>query len=151
MPFIPNYLIWLVAVAALVALEAATLGLTCIWFALGALGALLVSFLGVSFLFQGVVFVVLSAISLILLKPFASKHINSKRVATNADRVIGAEAVVTQDINNELGQGLVKVGGQIWSARSADDKQIIPSGSHVLVKNITGVKLTVEYAKENIK
>ena len=151
MPFIPNYLIWLVAVAALVALEAATLGLTCIWFALGALGALLVSFLGVSFLFQGVVFVVLSAISLILLKPFASKHINSKRVATNADRVIGAEAVVTQDINNELGQGLVKVGGQIWSARSADDKQIIPSGSNVLVKNITGVKLTVEYAKENIK
>ena len=151
MPFIPNYLIWLVAVAALVALEAATLGLTCIWFALGALGALLVSFLGVSFLFQGVVFVVLSAISLILLKPFASKHINSKRVATNADRVIGAEAVVTQDINNELGQGLVKVGGQIWSARSADDKQIIPSGSHVLVKNITGVKLTVEYAKENVK
>ena len=151
MPFIPNYLIWLVAVAALVALEAATLGLTCIWFALGALGALLVSFLGVSFLFQGVVFVVLSAISLILLKPVASKHINSKRVATNADRVIGAEAVVTQDINNELGQGLVKVGGQIWSARSADDKQIIPSGSHVLVKNITGVKLTVEYAKENIK
>lgn len=151
MPFIPNYLIWLVAVAALVALEAATLGLTCIWFALGALGALLVSFLGVSFLFQAVVFAVLSAISLILLKPFASKHINSKRVATNADRVIGAEAVVTQDINNELGQGLVKVGGQIWSARSADDKQIIPSGSHVLVKNITGVKLTVEYAKENVK
>lgn len=151
MPFIPNYLIWLVAVAALVALEAATFGLTCIWFALGALGALLVSFLGVSFLFQAVVFVVLSAISLILLKPFASKHINSKRVATNADRVIGAEAVVTQDINNELGQGLVKVGGQIWSARSADDKQIIPSGSHVLVKNITGVKLTVEYAKENVK
>lgn len=151
MPFIPNYLIWLVAVAALVAIEAATLGLTCIWFALGALGALLVSFLGVSFLFQAVVFVVLSAISLILLKPFASKHINSKRVATNADRVIGTEAVVTQDINNELGQGLVKVGGQIWSARSADDKQIIPSGSHVLVKNITGVKLTVEYAKENVK
>ena len=151
MPFIPNYLIWLVGVAALVALEAATLGLTCIWFALGALGALLVSFLGVSFLFQAVVFVVLSGISLILLKPFPSKHINSKRVATNADRVIGAEAVVTQDINNELGQGLVKVGGQIWSARSADDKQIIPSGSHVLVKNITGVKLTVEYAKENVK
>ncbi|MEA4920724.1 MAG: NfeD family protein [Clostridiaceae bacterium] len=147
---LPYYLLWLIAVIFLVVLEAATLGLTCIWFALGALVGLLASLLGMSFFAQIVIFVVVSGLCLIMLKPFATKHLFTNRTATNADRVIGATGIVVEAINNEEAKGLVKVGGQIWTARSIDSKVSIPEGVHVLIRKIDGVKLLVEEAKEEI-
>ena len=65
--------------------------------------------------------------------------------ATNADRVIGSTALVTETIDNAQAQGQVKVNGQVWSARSAQDI-VIPAGTDVRVLRIEGVKVMVETA-----
>ena len=98
---------WLIAFIALVASEAATAGLVCIWFAAGAVGGFLSAVLGGQFWFQLIVFAVVSALTLALVRPAAARFIHPRRFPTNADRVIGKEAQVTQEINNEAGQGQV--------------------------------------------
>ena len=59
---------------------------------------------------------------------------------TNADRVVGKEAVVTETVDNLRGQGLVSVGGNVWTARSENDL-VLPEGSRVTILRIEGVKL----------
>ena len=97
---------------------------------------------------QLAVFVIVSALSLIFLKPFAAKHLYTNRTATNADRVIGRHGVVTQAIDNEMAEGQVQVSGQIWTARSSNDNVRIPCGTLVTVQQISGVKLIVDPANE---
>ena len=92
---------------------------------------------------QLVVFVVISAVLIFLVRPFASRVLRPKGAATNADRIIGQEALVTQPINNTLSQGEIKVFGQLWTARAADGGEI-PAGSLVRVREIVGVKAIVE-------
>jgi membrane protein implicated in regulation of membrane protease activity len=145
---LPLYLLWLAAVILLVVIEAATMGLTCIWFAIGALGALLTALLRLPLWLQVTVFVVLSAVSLIMLRPFVRKHLQTSRTATNADRVIGRHGVVTEDVDNNAPSGLVNVDGQVWTARAACETQKLPRGTRVAVREIAGVKLIVEPIKE---
>ena len=135
--------IWLIALVVLVVGEGITVGLTFIWFAVGALGGLIAAVLGAPIWVQIVVFLVLSGLSLALIRPFAARFLRTSRTATNADRVIGQTAVVTQTIDNVEGKGQVNVSGQIWSARSEHDV-VIPSGAEVRVLRIEGVKLFVE-------
>ena len=104
-------IVWLALMVLLLILEAATAGLTSIWFALGALAALIASFFGGALWLQLVWFFAVSVLTLWLTRPLALKYLNSRRVATNADRVIGAEAVVTEDIDNIAGSGAVHVDG----------------------------------------
>lgn len=134
---------WLALTIALAAGEAATAGLTVIWFAIGALGGLAAAFLGCELWVQLVAFVVLSGLSLALLRPVAAKHFSIQRSPTNADRVIGREAQVTQEINNTAGQGQVVIMGQTWTARSQLGV-VIPAGVTVKVLRIEGVKVFVE-------
>ena len=61
---------------------------------------------------------------------------------TNADRIIGMTAIVTEPINNTEGKGQAKVEGQIWTARSSDN-QVIPAGEQVIIESINGVKIIV--------
>lgn len=122
--------------------EAITVGLTCVWFAVGALGALLCALVGGGIWVQIIVFLVLSGFSLALVRPLAKKFLTPGYSATNADRVIGREAVVTQQINNLQGQGQVNIAGQTWTARSQDDT-VIPEGTLVRVLRIEGVKVFV--------
>ena len=135
--------IWLFAMIALVMAEAATVGLTFLWFAVGALGALVTAALGADLWIQIVVFLVLSALALALVRPLAAKVLLPKKEATNADRILGTTAVVTREISNLLGQGEVKIAGQPWTARSQDDS-VIPEGTRVKVLRIEGVKVFVE-------
>lgn len=135
--------IWLIALVVLVVGEGITVGLTFIWFAVGALGGLIAAVLGAPIWVQIVVFLVLSGLSLALIRPFAARFLRTSRTATNADRVIGQTAVVTQTVDNVEGKGQVNVSGQIWSARSEHDV-VIPSGAEVRVLRIEGVKLFVE-------
>ena len=137
---------WLIAFILFVVGEAVTVGLVSIWFAVGSLGALLTAALGGGLWLQIAVFLILSALSLMLLKPLSRKWMAGHKAArTNADRVIGETALVTEEINNTMAPGQVQVDGQIWTARSAHGV-VIPAGSRVKVLSIQGVKVMVELA-----
>ena len=92
---------WLIAFIALVAGEAVTVGLVCIWFAAGAVGGFLVAVLGGQFWFQLIVFAAVSALTLALVRPAASRFVHPRRSPTNADRVVNQTAAVTETIDNE--------------------------------------------------
>lgn len=134
---------WLIAFIALVAGEAATVGLVCIWFAAGAVGGFLVAVLGGQFWFQLIVFAAVSALTLALVRPAASRFVHPRRSPTNADRVVDQTAAVTETIDNESGTGQVNVLGQVWTARSTLGV-VIPAGTQVKVRRIEGVKVFVE-------
>ena len=137
---------WLIAFILFVVGEAVTVGLVSIWFAVGSLGALLTAALGGGLWLQIAVFLILSALSLMLLKPLSRKWMAGHKAArTNADRVIGETALVTEDIDNTMATGQVQVDGQIWTARSAHGV-VIPAGRRVKVLSIQGVKVMVELA-----
>jgi len=135
--------LWLAIFIALSVGEAATVGLVCIWFAIGALAAFLAACMGVHFWLQLIVFAAVSAAALALIRPVASKYLHPKRSPTNADRVLDQTASVTETIDNEAGTGQVNVLGQIWTARSQLGV-VIPTGTQVRVKRIEGVKVFVE-------
>ena len=137
---------WAVAVVAFVILELATVGLASIWFALGALCALIAALLGAPVWLQIVWFVIVSVATLLLTRPLAKKYINNKTMATNADRVIGSKAVVKERIDELAGTGAVLADGKMWSARTADGAVAEP-GEIVTVQEIRGVKLVVEPAR----
>lgn len=135
-------LFWLIAMVLFGVLEAVTVGLTSIWFALGALAGLIASAAGAPVLVQIVAFLGVSLIALGLVRPLAQRYVNDRKVATNADRVIGREAVVKEDIDNLKGQGQVTVSGVVWTARSESDTPL-PAGTRVRVLRIEGVKVIV--------
>ena len=130
--------------------EAVTVGLTSIWFAAGSLAALIFALLEAPLWLQIAVFMVVSALCLLAIRPVMQKYFNSNVEATNADRILGSEAIVTEDILNIQGKGAVAIGGLTWSARSEHDVPI-PSGTLVRVLRIEGVKVFVEELKEEAK
>lgn len=136
-------LIWSGLLVVFVIGEAVTVGLSSIWFAAGSLAALLCALLDGPLYLQIALFLAVSALCLLAFRPLADKYLNSRVEATNADRVIGREAVVTERIENLSGSGAVRVGGMIWSARSENDSPI-PAGAQVRVLRIEGVKVYVE-------
>lgn len=140
-------LVWLVLLLLFAVGEAVTVGLTCVWFAAGALAALVAALLGGAVWLQMALFIVVSVLCLLAVRPLARKYINPKVQPTNADRVIGAEALVTEEIDNLHGKGAVTVGGVVWTARS-DSDTVIPAGSLTRVLRIEGVKVFVELIKE---
>lgn len=139
-------LVWLVALVALLVIEGLVPGLVSIWFAIGALAALIAAMLGAPLWLQVLWFLAVSVATLCLTRPLAKKYINSKAQPTNADVMIGKECVVTQDIDNVLGTGEVTVGGRVWTARSSAEGVKLPAGSFGTVIRIEGVKLIVSPA-----
>ncbi len=137
---------WLAAFIVFAIGEAVTVGLVSVWFAVGALAGLFATALGAGLWLQITVFLGVSALALALFKPLSSRLLKTKASATNADRVIGSAALVTQAIDNTQAQGQVKVNGQVWSARSAQNV-VIPAGTDVKVLRIEGVKVIVETAQ----
>lgn len=135
---------WIVALILFLVVEAVTVGLASIWFAIGSLAALICALVGGPVWLQAVWFVVVSLVTLILTRPLVKKFVNGRTVATNADRNIGRTAVVTERIDNLNGTGSVKLDGVDWTARSADDDRPIAEGAQVIVREIRGVKLIVE-------
>lgn len=139
---------WLVLLILLVAIEAVTMGLTTIWFAGGALTAILASALGAPLYIQITLFLAVSVALLLFTRPLAMRYFNNNRVKTNAESLIGRLAVVEEDVDNLKAVGRVSVNGQEWSARSTLDERCIPKGAVVVVCAISGVKLIVEERKE---
>ncbi len=134
--------IWLGVLALAVIVEALTFTLVSIWFVPGALVAMVLSFFStVELWVQIVVFLTVSLLLMIFLKPLTDKFLIGKRVATNADAVIGEEAIVTEAIHNIQSRGQVKVKGQYWTARAADNNTTYDVGDILHVIAIEGVKL----------
>lgn len=134
---------WLIAFIVFAVGEGLTVGLVSVWFAIGSLGGMAAAALGAGLWIQIAVFLGLSALSLLLFKPLSKKMFQNKVARTNADRVLGENALVTETVDNALAKGQVRVDGQIWSARSAYDV-VIPEGTEVRVLRIEGVKVIVE-------
>lgn len=139
---------WLILMVILVAIEIATLGLTTIWFAGGALVAFLLSLLGVAWQVQMSVFVVVSFVLLIFTRPIAIKSLNRKTTKTNVESLVGRTAKVTSRIDNVQAIGSASLNGQEWTARTVRDGQNIEAGVLVRVVEVRGVKLIVEPLKE---
>ncbi len=136
--------VWLGLLAFFVIVEAATANLLTIWFAAGSLVAFISTFFTDSPIIQVVIFVVVSLIVLILLRPIAKKYTKTKKQATNADMYINAEGVVTEAISNLNAKGTVKVRGSVWTARSFSDEVEIPENTTIVVERIEGVKIIVK-------
>ena len=141
-------MLWLwggVAVVTLVA-EIATTALVSIWFTIGAVGALIAAAAGVSPLAQLLIFLLLSIVSLLLIRPLTRRLVGTRVIPTNTDRLLGMEAKVTEGIDNDNAAGAVYgavyVDGKTWTARSANGNPI-PTGELVEVAAIEGVKLIV--------
>lgn len=140
-------ILWIIVLVITILIEAATLGLTTIWFTGGAFIALIVEILNGSTYLQVITFLVVSLILLCFTRPLAVKHFNKEREKTNLDSLIGQQAVVTTPIHNLQETGLVIVGGKEWTARSKDASMIFPKDSVVRIASIEGVKLIVEADK----
>ena len=137
-------LMWLIVLAVFLVIEAITVGLTTIWFAGGALVAAIASGTGAGILVQWILFLVISLVLLIFTRPIAMRYLNTNRTRTNAESLIGKEAVVTQTIENLKNQGQVIVGGIEWTARTDDNEKMIEKDTVVEIERIEGVKLIVK-------
>ena len=124
------------------------MALTTIWFAGGAVFAFFAAVLGFSVQTQLVVFLIVSFILLLFTRPLAMRFVNRETVKTNVDGLIGRKAKVITKIDNNEPSGATVVDGQEWTARSTDDAVTIPVGTHVVIKEVRGVKLMVEPVPE---
>lgn len=135
---------WLGLLIVLVIIEVATLGLTTIWFAGGALISTIAAAVGLPLFVQITLFLVVSVVLLVFTRPVAMRFFNTERTSTNVDSLIGKQAIVTGEINNLKGMGQVTVNGLEWTARSADESKVIPEGTVTIIRAVSGVKLMVE-------
>lgn len=137
-------LIWLVFLILFVVAELLTMGLTTIWFAGGALVALIVSFISSNAVLQLIVFVVVSVLLLLVTRPLAKKYFSNRIVKTNIDDMVGKKAKVVFTIDNVNATGYVSINGVEWLARSYDDAVKFNEGDLVRVVKVDGVKLIVK-------
>ncbi len=143
--------IWAALMVVFLIVEAACpVHLVSIWFAVGALTALVTSLLGGALWLQIVLFLVVSMALLALLWPLVRKFLNPKVTPTNVDSVIGTTGYVTADINNEDAVGQVKLGAMVWTARSTSGSPI-PKGTLVKADRVEGVKVFVTPAEAPAK
>ncbi len=136
-------IVWLVVLIIAIVIEAVTMGLASIWFAGGALVAVIAATFQAPLAVQIILFLVVSLILLFFTRPIAVKYFNKDRIRTNVESLVGRQAIVISRINNLQGIGQVAVGGQEWSARSFYDDVTLEAGAVVEIMAVSGVKLIV--------
>ncbi len=139
---------WLVAAGLLFIGEILTPSFILLWFAIGALAGSLTALLSLHLYVQIAVFIIVSALLLIFTRPILKKTLKVNSTPSNVYALTGKRGVVVQEINNVLGQGQVKVSGEIWMARSEDSKDI-QVGSEVEILRVEGVRLIVNQVVES--
>ncbi|MBQ9757429.1 MAG: NfeD family protein [Clostridia bacterium] len=137
---------WILAAVVLGIIEASTVNLITLWFAVSALVTAVFAALGAGVGAQITIFVVLSAVLVLLTRPLAKKFVSKKTVATNADRVILKEGIVTQKIDTIENSGQVKVMGQVWSAKTRNG-ETLEEETPVVVEALEGVRVVVSAKK----
>ena len=136
-------IIWIAAIIIFGVVEAATVGLVSIWFVIGSVAGLIAAVLGAAIWLQVVMFFIVSIAALIATRPLVRKLTKKGEVATNADRVLGGTARVTETIDNTIPSGEVYIDGKTWTARSQSGAVIAPE-TLVTVIRLEGVKLYVD-------
>ena len=144
----PFVLVWFVAVLVFLGVELSTVTLTSIWFAAGALAAMLVAMFDGNLIVQVIAFLIVAFGLLYATKPWSKKFLDTKKVNTNADRAIGETVRVLERVSNLDQTGKAIVHGMEWTVRTEDDNITIEQGELVRVVRITGVKLIVERVQE---
>ena len=134
--------LWAAVLVLMLVLEASTAALVSVWFAVGALGALISALFGTVLGVQIAVFFVVSGLMFAFLFPYVRRRMDLRKTATNADRIIGAEGIVTEEIDEIAGTGQIRVMGAVWSAKSLGGARI-SAGEKVKVEEISGVKAVV--------
>lgn len=143
-----NYIGWLIVFVIFAALELVSLGLTCIWFAVGALAACVTSLFTGNWIIQAIVFIVVTVVVLIFLRPIAMKYINNKAEKTNVESMEGKIGKVISEIDNINARGMVQIDGMDWTARSQEN-EVIREGALVEVIFVEGVKVIVKEVKNS--
>ena len=141
--------IWLIIAAVCGIIEAATMGLTTIWFTGGAIIASIVAMAKFSLPIQIIVFLIVSILLIYFTRPLAKKRLNIGNEKTNVDALVGREAMVTETIE-PFGSGQAKVDGLVWSAIAKDSHTTIQKGTTVIIDRVEGVKLVVTPSEEPI-
>ncbi len=137
--------LWIAVMVIMFIVETVTVSFVSIWFAGGALAALITALFGGNMLVQLIVFTAVSVVLLVCMWPLRNRLTRRGVVKTNADRVVGMTAVVTERIDNLAGTGAVRVDGKVWTARSAEG-EVLENGDIVLVVRMESVKLYVQKA-----
>lgn len=140
----PFIVLWVLLIIAFVIGELISVGLTSIWFAAGALAALLLALLGVGPLVQFAVFLIVSIVLLLSTRSWAQRFINSRTQKTNADSIIGETIRIAERVSNRDQTGMAVVHGQEWTVRARSDDEVIEKDQNAKVVEISGVKLIVE-------
>ena len=143
-------IIWLVLMVIFLVAEALTVSMVSLWFAAGAVVALLLSLLKIQIWVQVVLFFVVSGVLLACLRPMVRRHVAPKIVPTNVDAIVGTRGLVTAEIDTVCAAGQVKVNGMEWSARSTTG-EIIPEGALVRIERVEGVKVFVAPAEKRAR
>lgn len=141
-------ILWIALIIAFVVIEIVTVGLTSIWFAGGALVALLAQLLGLNVYWQLVLFIAVSAILMTTTRPWALKYFKPRLVKTNYETVLGENVCLTETVDNIKGTGTAVYKGQEWSARAYENGTIFEAGTIVEVKEIRGVTLYVVASRQ---
>ena len=136
--------VWLIAAGVFFIAEMITVGFLIFWLGIGALLAMITSFITDNVIIQTTVFVISSGLLMFLTKTFVEKFVSKKeeKVNTNVYSIIGKNGTVTEEINSKKGTGQIKVGTEIWTALSKDE-DIIPESTNVKILEIQGVKALV--------
>lgn len=136
-------IIWTALIIIFSVIEVATVGLTSIWFAGGAVAALLAYSAGLGEVWQFIIFVAVSLLLLVFTRPWAMKYLKPRLVRTNYEVAIDKNVCLTETVDNIKQTGTAVLNGQEWTARAYEDGKVFEAGSIVKVKEIRGVTLYV--------
>lgn len=142
-------IVWLGIVIVLIVIEIATLGLTTIWFAGGALAACIAALLQADLMVQVLLFFAVSVLLLLFTRPAAARYLNKNRTKTNVESLIGMQGIVLEEVDNLKEQGLIRLNGMEWTARTEKDGEILARDTAVEVVRIDGVKAIVRKKEGN--
>lgn len=134
---------WIVLVVLFAVIEMVTVSLASIWFAGGALAALLGAALGLNFVWQIILFVAVSVVLLCFTRPWAMKYLKPRLVKTNYEVAVEQNVCLTEDVDNIKGTGTAVFKGQEWTARAYEEGKTFEAGTIVKVKEIRGVTMYV--------
>lgn len=144
-----DIIFWLGLMVILLVIEIITVGLTCIWFAGGALAAFIVSAVGGPLWLQAVIFLVVSLTMLYFTRPWAMKYVQPRKVRTNYEEILGKDVRVMERVDNIQGTGKAVYNGMEWTARSEKEEVVLEPDELAEVTSIEGVKLILRRKKES--